>query len=276
MGLLEPNPPPYDPLDWERRPLTEKARMVCQAWALQGYGTPVLAYGTYLLKVALYIGGWLFFCSFSDRLGPARSVAEWWLRPEAFQRAILWSMLFEVLGLGCGSGPLTGRYVPPFGGALYFLNPGTTKSPTFPGAPIVGGPKRGWLEVLLYLGLVVALVRILSAPAIGAPMLVPVVVLVPVLGLFDKTVFLAARSEHYWVTAVIFLLAADWLPGAKLVQAALWFWAGVSKLNRHFPAVVCVMNSNSPFTRFGWMRKPLYRNYPDDLRPSMQIGRAHV
>ena len=30
-------------------------------------------------------------------------------------------MLFEVLGLGCGSGPLTGRYLPPVGGFLSFI-----------------------------------------------------------------------------------------------------------------------------------------------------------
>jgi hypothetical protein len=39
-------------------------------------------------------------------------------------------------------------------------------------------------------------------------------------------------------------------------------------MNHHFPAVVCVMTSNSPFTRFEWLRKLMYRRYPDDLRPS--------
>ena len=51
-------------------------------------------------------------------------------------------MAFENLGLGCGSGPLTGRYRPPVGGALYFCRPGTTKVPLFPGIPIFGGYKR--------------------------------------------------------------------------------------------------------------------------------------
>src|SRR5262249_49931893 len=44
---------------------------------------------------------------------------------------------------------------------------------------------------------------------------------------------------------------------------------GFSKLNHHFPAVVCVMTSNSPFTRIPWLRKQMYRNFPDDLRPSL-------
>ncbi|MEO1172165.1 MAG: DUF3556 domain-containing protein, partial [Myxococcota bacterium] len=268
MGVLDPLPPPYDPLDWKARPLAERAKMVCQAWALQGYGTPFPAFIAYGLKVVLYVGGWVFFCSFSRDLGGWSTVQEWWLHPEAFQKAILWSMLFEVSGLGCGSGPLTGRYFPPIGGALYFLYPGTTKAATFPGAPFIGGETRGVPEVTLYLALLVALFGALLSPELSTSWLLAVVVLVPLTGIFDKTVFLAARSEHYWITAVIFLFAVDWIPGAKIAQAALWFWAGVSKLNRHFPAVVCVMNSNSPFTRMPWMRKPLYRNYPDDLRPS--------
>jgi len=32
--------------------------------------------------------------------------------------------------------------------------------------------------------------------------------------------------------------------------------------------VVAVMTSNSPFTRFAWLRKRMYRKFPDDLRPS--------
>jgi hypothetical protein len=121
----------------------------------------------------------------------------------------------------------------------------------------------------------------------------PLVVLVPLLGVADKTLFLAARSEHYWVTIACFVFASaadagspapayvcgssaqahafwsiPWVGPAKAVQLALWFWAGVSKLNHHFASVVCVMTSNSPFTRISWFRRALYRRYPDDLRPS--------
>lgn len=54
---------------------------------------------------------------------------------------------------------------------------------------------------------------------------------------------------------MVFVLAENWIPGAKSVQAALWFWAGFSKLNHHFPAVVGVMTSNSPFTPVAWLRR---------------------
>jgi hypothetical protein len=87
----------------------------------------------------------------------------------------------------------------------------------------------------------------------------------------DRTIFLAARAEHYWVTVVCFLFP-NWIAGAKAVQLALWFWAGASKLNHHFPTVACVMTSNAPFTRFPWLRKRMYRDYPKDLRPSKLAG----
>ncbi len=268
MSLLSPLPPPYDPLEWVKQPLGRRARMVCEAWALQGYGSPLAVYVVYAVKVMLYVLGWALFCTRSPSLGSLSSIGTWWLHPLAFQKAIIWSLLFEGLGLGCGSGPLTGRYFPPVGGALYFLRPGTTKLALFPSLPLVGGVRRGLFDVLLYAGLVASAVRALLAPELDASHFWPLVVLMPLAGICDRTIFLALRGEHYWTTLLCFLFAPTWIAGAKSVQLALWFWAGVSKLNHHFPTVVCVMNSNSPFTRFPALRKLMYRSYPEDLRPS--------
>jgi hypothetical protein len=276
MGLLTPTPPPYDPLEWVRQPFAERARLVCQAWAMQGYGTPLGVYAAYALKVAFYVGAWALFCTATPGHELAR-IGDWWLSPIAFQKAILWSMLFEGLGLGCGSGPLTGRYMPPVGGFLYFLRPGTTKLPLFEGAPLLGGIRRTLLDAALYLGLLASLIIALAAPSIEPVHLAPVALLVPLIGLRDKTVFLALRAEHYWVTVLCFLFAGNWIAGAKSVQLALWFWAGFSKLNHHFPAVVCVMTSNSPLMRFAWLRRLMYRRYPEDLRPSkLAVGMGHA
>jgi hypothetical protein len=268
LNLLLPKPPPYDPLEWARKPLFERGRMVCAAWAVQGYGAPTSALLFYSLKVFLYIGAWSAFCSTSPGLGGLGRLGEWWLSPVAFQKAVLWSALFEGLGLGCGSGPLTGRYFPPFGGALYFLRPGTTKLSLAPKLPLFGGTRRTLFDVALYAALCAALLRALLAPAIGPAYLWPIALLVPLLAVCDKTTFLALRGEHYWTTAVVFLFASDWIAGAKAVQLALWFFAGFSKLNHHFAPVVCVMTSNSPLLRFERLRKAMYRSYPDDLRPS--------
>jgi hypothetical protein len=280
MGLLRPTPVPYDPIEWAQRPFAARARMVCEAWAIDGYGTPLGAYLLHLIKLALYVAMWIVFCGATPGMGGLSTIGDWWLQPIAFEKAILWSLLFEGLGLGCGSGPLTGRYFPPIGGALYFLRPGTTKLPAIAGLPVLGGDRRTWLDVLMYAAIVALVVRALIAPAIDVAMLVPIAVLVPILGVADRTTFLAFRGEHYGVTILCFVLAPgsiEWIAGAKAVQLALWFWAGCSKLNHHFPPVVCVMTSNSPFTRVRWLRRAMYRRFPDDLRPSrLAVAMGHA
>src|SRR6266436_3810775 len=132
MGLLDPTPPPYAPLEWAKKPLEERGRMVCAAWAMQGYGTPLAVYAVYAIKVALYVAAWLAFCRTSPMLGGPTTIAKWWLHPVAFEKAIVWSMLFEVLGFGCGSGPLTGRYLPPVVAFTHFPRPGTVRLAPFP------------------------------------------------------------------------------------------------------------------------------------------------
>ncbi|MFN3197153.1 MAG: DUF3556 domain-containing protein [Bradymonadia bacterium] len=253
MGLIKPELPDYDPLEWAQLPFPARCRQVCVSWAEQGYGTPVYIFAIYGLKIGLYVGLWLLFIGEA----PVMSAV-------AFQKAILWSMLFEILGLGCGSGPLTGRYFPPVGGLLHFLRPGTVKMPMVS----VLGDTRNLIDVGLYAALLVALGWGLSASTIEARHLWPIVGLLLVMALFDRTVFLAARGEHYYVTVLCFVFAEDWIPAAMCVQLALWFWAGVSKLNHHFPTVVCVMTSNSPILRLRALRRRMYRRFPDDLNPS--------
>jgi hypothetical protein len=275
LGLIRPTPVPYDPDEWVKKPFTERARMVCQAWALQGYGSPVAIYLVHVLKIGLYIAGWIGFCCTTPGFG-VTTIADWWLSPIAFQKAILWSMMFEGLGLGCGFGPLTGHYFPPMGGALYFLRPGTTKLPVFPRLPLLGGTRRTWLDVALYAALLALVFRALVAPALEAALIIPIIAIVPVIGILDRTVFLALRPEHYWTTTVCFAFEG-WIAGAKAVQIALWFWAGFSKLNHHFPTVVCVMTSNSPILGFAWLKRRMYRSYPDDLRPSrLALAMSHA
>ena len=269
MGLLDPTPPPYDPLEWQTKPFTERARLVCGAWALQGYGSPPAVYAVYLIKlVVLYVGGWILWCRFTPGLGELATIAQWWLEPIAFQKAIVWSMMFELLGFGCGSGPLTGRYVPPIGGFLHFLRPGTTKLPLAPKLPVFGGHRRTIFDVLLYAALIGVLGWTLSSAVPQVAQFGAAIGLLAVLGVADKTIFLAARAEHYWTMLVCFALTTNWIAAAMAVQLALWFWAGFSKLNHHFPAVVGVMTSNSPVARFAGLRRRMYRDYPDDLRPS--------
>ena len=255
LKFLAPKALPFEWADWKAQPFAERVKMLCVAWATQGYGAPVSAYVFYVLKIGFYVWMWLFFCSFSKDLGSIAEFSTWWFQPEALLKFILWSVLFEITGLGCGSGPLTARYFPPFGGILHFARPGTIKLPLIPGLPLIGNDKRNILDVLIYMALLALLVRALIAPGINTELILPIAILIPVLGLLDKTLFLAARAEHYLIALICFLFAGEEIAGAKIVWLAIWWGAATSKLNRHFPAVVCVMISNHAALQWPWLRR---------------------
>lgn len=264
--LISPQALPFDFDDWKQKPFNERVLMLCRSWAIQGYGAPVAVYSFYFLKIAFYIFMWTWFCSFSSGLGSLSTISNWWFQPEALGKAVLWSMLFESIGMGCGSGPLTARYFPPFGAVFHFLRPNTIKMPLFPS--IFKSDKRNWLDVLLYLAFIISLIRALTSTEISASILLPVIILLPIAALFDKTIFLSARGEHYYIALICFLFPTDVIASTKLVWLAIWFWAATSKLNRHFPSVIGVMVSNSALLRIPWLRKKMYVNFPDDLRAS--------
>ena len=270
--LITPKATPYNPIEWRRLPLPQRAKAACLTWADQGFGAPLSIYLFYGFKLVFYIVAWIFFCSLDPQLGSWEDLDQWYTHPRAYQKAIVWSMLFEILGLGCGSGPLTARYLPPFGGALYALRKGTSKLPFFPKVPLIGHSQRGWLDVGLYLVMLSLLFSLLISSHYTQFKLLCIISLLPILGILDIPLFLMARAEHYWLTLICFYWAGEHIElgllGAMCVQLALWFWAGISKLNPHFPSVIAVMLSNHPLNRSQKLRRSLYRHYPHDLRPS--------
>jgi hypothetical protein len=275
MGVIKPALPALDLDDWAARPEGERVRLMCESWAVQGFGAPAVAYLFYVAKLVAYVTLWVFFVSALPGIDGFSDIGDWWHLPIAFQKAIVWTMLFEVLGLGCGSGPLTGRYVPPIVGFTHFLRPGTIRLPPFPNrVPLTAGHRRSPVDALLYAALVVLCLRVLlSKDSLLHPDdLWPIVAVLAVLGLRDKTVFLAARAEHYWSMLIVFALAdgdlAAMFGGAMVVQLAIWWGAASSKLNHHFPNVVTIMVSNSPVMVVPAVKRAMYRDFPDDLRPS--------
>ena len=44
--------------DWKQKPFAQRVKMLCIAWATQGYGSPASVYVFYLLKIAFYVWGW--------------------------------------------------------------------------------------------------------------------------------------------------------------------------------------------------------------------------
>lgn len=278
MGFLQPNLPVVDHEVWDHQTRNERTRPMARHFAEHGLGSPDVVILGYLVKIVLYlVVGWAFVLS-TPGIDGWFDPSSWWRNPAAFYKFVLWTMLFEVLGLGCGFGPLNMRFVPPMGSVLYWLRPGTIRLPPLRGRiPLTGGDSRTLLDAVLYAGLLVSLVVALvgALPRWEVALVVAFLVLI---GLRDQTIFLAARGEVYGTLAVTFLLASttDQLTAAKLVMVAIWWGAAASKLNRHFPFVVAAMQTNSPIWRFGRMRTRFHRDVPADLRPSrLAAAMAH-
>jgi hypothetical protein len=281
MGFIAPAPPPVDIEEWKRLGHLERIKPLAQDWALNGFGTPTFVYLLYIVKLIIYVGGGLLTISASTKgLGGLGSLSSWWTQPIVFEKAVVWTMLWEVLGLGAGSMPLTLRFSPMFGGFLYWLRPGTTRLPPWPGhVPLTRGTTRTPLDVALYAGLLAAAVYMLvwgASPTAGAtagrldPTAVGVLLVVGILlGLRDKVPFLAARAEVYGNLMILFLFPlSNLIVAAQIVFVCIWWGAASSKLNRHFPFVVTVMISNTPWNRSRAFKRRLWRKHPEDLLPS--------
>lgn len=281
MGFLQPNLPDLDLPTWSSGTRNEKVRPMQRHVAEVGFGTPDVVFVMYAAKIGLYLLGATAFALSTDTVDGLTDVGSWWAEPVVFQKVVLWTLLFEVLGLGCGFGPLNLRFAPPLGSFLYWLRPGTMRLPPWPGrVPLTSGTTRSAADALLYAALLCSTLWALLADGSSIPvervgLVLGVLVLV---GLRDKVVFLAARSEVYATIAVTFLLTADdRLVAAKLVMVVIWWGAATSKLNRHFPYVVQAMLSNSPILRSRRIKRGWHRSFPDDLRPSRRATWvAHV
>jgi hypothetical protein len=277
VGFLKQDGPQVDFASWVTGTRSEKIRPMARHWAEVGFGTPVVLHLFYVVKIVLYVlVAWLIALSTSGIDGFTH-VKDWYDAPVVYEKVVLFTMLFEVLGLGCGFGPLNNRFFPPMGSPLYWLRPNTIRLPPWPSRiPFTKGDTRTPFDCALYAALLLALVvALFSNPTdLGVlPMWETWTILgiLTVVSLRDKVIFLAARGEVYaWLT-VAFLFAeqsgADMILGLKLVCLTIWMGAATSKLNKHFPFVISTMMSNNPVLRPKWIKRRFFEDFPDDLRP---------
>src|SRR5688500_4273930 len=286
MGFLQPSPPPFDLEEWKRQPFLTRLKANAQDWAVNGFGTPGVVYLLYIVKLAIYlVGGLILIGVTTPGLGGPGDFGDWWSEPIVFQKLAVWTLVWEILGLGSGSMPLALRFSPPIGGVLYWLRPGTVRLPPFPDkVPFTRGCPRTPLDIALYAAvLAVGLYLVLSDGDPESVRLDPETIalllgLIALLGLRDKVPFLAARPEIYGFLLLVSLFPLENLiPGWQFVFFFIWWGAASSKLNRHFPYVIQVMISNTPWNRSRRMKAKMYRDYPDDLRPSNRaVFAAHL
>ena len=192
-------------------------------------------------------------------LGGLGDFGDWWTEPIVFQKFAVWTLLWEILGLGSGSMPLALRFSPMIGGVLYWLRPGTVRLPPWPDkVPLTRGTRRTRSTSP-------------STPACSPPALYLLVVRTATPDGFaaarpgrDRRPARAARRCSACATrslprraarglrlpAVVSLFPLDNLiVGWQFVFVFIWWGAAASKLNRHFPFVVSVMVSNTPWNR---------------------------
>ena len=290
MELKTP-PYPIDLAEFKSLPYLERIRFLTRRWAEYGADSPRIVHIFYVLKIALFVfGGIALIGNTTPGLGGLTSIQHWYGQPIAYEKAIVFTMLFEVLGFGGGSGPLSFKYLPPVTSFLHFSKVGTIRQPIWPNkVPFTKGDTRTIVDVALYVAFVGTLVATLfsngttahfpgsTAGVIEHPYVITYLVLLTLIGLRDKVVYLAARAEMYWVASFVFLFPhADMLMGFKAALCAIWLGAGISKLTHNFPFAVQAMISNAPL-RPKFFKRATYRNFPTDMRPSaFGFGLAHI
>lgn len=101
MGFIKPDLPSVDPTTFLQQPLMERVRILGADWAENGFGSPKMVHCIYLLKVfGLYAIGGITIATLTSGLPAFWHVAQWWNQPIVYQKAILWTVLVEVIGIG--------------------------------------------------------------------------------------------------------------------------------------------------------------------------------
>jgi len=303
MGFTEGKFPPVDPAAFLNSPLQTRMRVLAQHWGEYGFGTARNINVIYILKiVVLYALGGVAVATIG--IAAFWEVSLWWNDPLVYQRLIIWTVLLESLNLAGSWGPLAGKFKPMMGGFLFYSKVGTIRLRPFAWVPGTAGTTRTVFDVALYYVFLASLVVALLMPGVpnaqvtawmteawgtpghglmhAAPLAVALVSWL-MLGLRDKIFFLAARAEQYMALMFFFAVLptfgsfADIMIVAKLAVVASWVGAAVGKFGRHFTLVIPPMISNTPFWAPLWLKRSMYRGYPNDMRPSRAASlTAHV
>ena len=288
MGFVRPTYPAVDPETFLRQPLMERIRILAIKWVDDGYGVPKMIHLLYIVKLMFFYAlGGIVIATVTSGLPAFWHVSEWWNQPIVYQKAILWTVLLELIGLAGSWGPLAGKIKPMTGGYRFWARSNTIRLRPWRWVPFTAGNRRTWFDIVVYLALVMSIVAPLVLPGVRSDslsavlpsntsglvnpaLLIAPMALLVVIGLRDKTIFLAARGEQYLPAFIFFatLPFVDMIIALKLLIFTVWFWAGVSKFGLHFTNVIPPMVSNSPALPVKWLKRAHYRNYPDDLLPS--------
>jgi len=295
MGFTKPYLPDFDPDTFLRKPLMERMRILANEWAENGFGAPRMVHTIYILKLILFAIGGISVATATSGLPAFWHVAEWWNQPIVYQKVILWTVLLESIGIAGSWGPLAGKIKPMTGGILFWARPGTIRLRPWKWVPFTKGDRRNWFDIALYLALLVSVAVALLSPGVHSDslskalphntsglvnpaLLVAPMALLVLIGLRDKTIFLAARAEQYLPALFFFsvLPFVNMIIALKMLIVVVWVGAGFSKFGKHFSNVIPPMVSNTIFAP-KFLRRAHYRDFGRDMLPSRLADfMAHV
>ena len=273
MGLLAARTPAFDLAEWRAPPFSQRLEAAARDRAAHGTGLPGAIFASYLLKLIVFAGGALLVVAATSDVGGIGDLGSWWAAPIALQKVVVWALLWEILGLGRGSLPLSFRFRPAIGGALYWLQPETLRLPPWPArVPFTAGTRRTAVDVSLYVVVLVSGCVLLGSGGgmlPSWPIWVLLVALVA-LGLRDRTAFRAARPELYGAMLVVFLFPAGNMAFAlKIVLVAGW-WSAAA-FGRAAPHAMAAAVSGAPWLRSSALAARLWAA---KLRPSRVVASA--
>lgn len=237
MGFTKPYLPDVDPDAFLQKPLMERMRILAVEWAENGFGAPRMVHTIYIVKlVAFFAIGGITVATATSSLPAFWHVEQWWNQPIVYQKVILWTVLLETIGVAGSWGPLAGKIKPMTGGILFWARPGTIRLRPWKWVPFTDGDRRTWFDIGVYLALLVSLTAALLSPGVHSDSLSkalpdnisglvnPALIVAPIallvlIGLRDKTIFLAARGEQYLPVMVIFTVLpfVDMIIALKMV-----------------------------------------------------------
>src|SRR5258707_7777473 len=167
MGFTEPNFPRVEREAFLASPFLDRVKTLTLNWVDNGYGVPRMVHAIYIVKLVLfYAVGGIAVATVTSDLPAFWHVSQWWDQPIVYQKAVLWTVLLEAIGIAGSWGPLAGKVKPMTGGILFWARPGTIRLRPWRWVPFTGGDRRTWSDIALYLALLVSLAVALLSPGV--------------------------------------------------------------------------------------------------------------
>ena len=100
MGFTKADFPPVDPGTFLRQPLMARMKILAQHWVEHGFGSPRMIHAIYIVKLLVfYVLAGVTVATWTSHLPPFWDVAGWWNQPIVYEKAVLWTVLLETIGV---------------------------------------------------------------------------------------------------------------------------------------------------------------------------------